>query len=377
MSLPHDDVDPDGLLEYSVVFTDRALNHMSARFVSVMQELIDILAETYAAHSVAIVPGGGTYAMESVARQLVTGRRALVIRNGLFSYRWSQILERGAIADEVTVCAARPTTTGHRSVWTPAPVAEVVEAIRTGRPDVVLAPHVETAAGMVLPDDYLRAVAEAVHEVGGLFVLDCVASGALWVDMADIGVDVLLTAPQKGWSGSPGAGYVMLGEAAREAVLATESTSFAADLKKWLSIADEYREGRAPYHATMPTDTLAHNLELMRETVGRGLETLRTSQFELGTRVRELLASRGLPPVADGEFAAPSVVVVHTDDPAVRTGAAFKQVGLQVAAGVPLQCGEGEDFSTVRMGLFGLDKLGDVDAAVGRLEAALDAIDPR
>ncbi|MGO1509412.1 MAG: aminotransferase class V-fold PLP-dependent enzyme [Actinomycetaceae bacterium] len=374
MNLPNNDVDPDGLLEYSVVFTDRSLNHMSQRFVGVVQETLDTLCATYGAHSAAIVPGGGTFAMESVARQLATGRRALVVRNGLFSYRWSQILEVGAITDDVTVCQARPTTNDPQATWEPAPVDEVVETIRQQRPHVVFAPHVETAAGMVLPDSYLKAVSAAVHEVGGLFVLDCVASGALWVDMADIGVDVLVTAPQKGWSGSPGAGYVLLGDDGREAVLSTTTTSFAADLKKWLSIADEYREGRAPYHATMPTDTLTHNLELMRETVGHGLETLRSAQVELGARVRELLASHGLAPVAAGEFAAPSVVVVHTDDPGLRTGATFKAAGLQVAAGVPLQCGEGEDFSTFRIGLFGLDKLGDVDAAVGRLERALETI---
>ncbi|MGC5617321.1 aminotransferase class V-fold PLP-dependent enzyme [Georgenia sp. Z1491] len=377
MILPHDDVDPDGLLEYSVVFTDRSLNHMSRRFVGVLQEVLHILCTTYSARSAAVVPGGGTYAMEAVARQLATGRRVLVVRNGLFSYRWTQILEAGSITDDVTVCAARPTTTEPQAAWAPAPVEDVVAAIRERRPEVVFAPHVETAAGMVLPDDYLRTVADAVHEVGGLFVLDCVASGALWVDMSDTGVDVLLTAPQKGWSGSPGAGYVMLGEAGREAVLSTTSTSFAADLRKWLSIADDYREGRAPYHATMPTDTLTHNLDLMRETVERGLETQRAAQIELGARVRDLLASRGLPSVAAPDFAAPTVVVVHTDDPELRSGAAFKEARVQVAAGVPLQCGEGEDFSTFRIGLFGLDKLADVDAAVGRLERALDQIRAR
>ena len=374
MNLPHDDIDPDGLLEYSVVFTDRSLNHMSQRFVGVMQETIDILLSTYQAHSVAVVPGGGSYAMEAVARQLATDRRTLVVRNGLFSYRWSQILERGSIPSETTVCMAQPVTAEHQSAWRPAPIEEVVQAIAEQRPEVVFAPHVETAAGMVLPEEYLRELAQATHDGGGLFVLDCVASGAMWADMGDLGVDVLITAPQKGWSGSPGAGFVMLSEAGHAAVQETESTSFAADLKKWLWIAEEYRAGRAPYHATMPTDTLARNVQTMRETTERGLEALRAAQTELGTRVRDLLADRGLPSVAADGFAAPTVVVVHTDDPGLRSGATFKQAGLQVAAGVPLQCGEGEDFSTFRIGLFGLDKLGDVDGAVVRLEAALDQI---
>lgn len=372
MNLPHDDVDPDGLLEYSVVFTDRSLNHMSQRFVGVMQDVIDVLRTTYRAEDVAVVPGGGTYAMESVARQLATGRRCLVVRNGLFSYRWSQLLEMGAISSDVTVCAARPVDESPQSAWQPAPIDEVVAAIASRRPDVVFAPHVETASGMVLPDDYLRALATATHDAGGLFVLDCIASGALWVDMHELGVDVLISAPQKGWSGSPCAGYVMLGERGRAAVESNTSTSFAADLGKWLSIADAYREGQAPYHATMPTDALAHNATLMRETRDRGLDALRSAQVDLGTRVRELLAARDLPSVAADGFAAPSVVVVHTEDPGLRTGARFKEVGVQVAAGVPLHCGEPDSFSTFRLGLFGLDKLGDVEGTVSRLANALD-----
>lgn len=374
MTLPHEDVDPDGLLEYSVVFTDRSLNHMSKRFVSVMQDINRILRSAYDADSAAIVPGGGSYAMESVARQLATGKKALIVRNGLFSFRWSQILDAGAIASETTVLKASPDTDAHQSAWSPAPVAEVVAAIGREKPDVVFAPHVETASGMVLPDDYVRRVAEAVHAVGGVFVLDCIASGAIWASMTDLGVDVLISAPQKGWSGSPCAGYVMLSPAGRAAVEATTSTSFSMDLKKWLSIADEYEEGRAPYHATMPTDALAHNAELMRETEERGYDKLAAAQHELGERVRAVFAKRGLPSVASDEFASPSVVVVHTDDPQLASGANFKEVGVQIAAGVPLQCGEGEDFSTFRIGLFGLDKLGDIDGTVSRLESALDSI---
>jgi aspartate aminotransferase-like enzyme len=371
MSLPHRDVDPDGLLEYSVVFTDRSLNHMSKRFVEVMHDIVDVLRTTYGAHTVAVVPGGGTYAMEAVARQLATGRRCLVVRNGMFSYRWSQILDAGSVASETTVCTARPVSGEPQAPWTPAPVTEVVEAIERTRPEVVFAPHVETAAGLLLPDEYVRDVAAATHAVGGIFVLDCIASGAMWVDMAELGVDVLLSAPQKGWSGSPCAGYVMLGEAARAQVMSTTSTSFAVDLQKWLTIAEAYLQGQTPYHATMPTDTLAHDAALMLETRAVGLSELRSAQISLGTRVRALLAERGFPSVAADGFAAPSVVVAFTDDPEIRSGAKFKQRGVQVAAGVPLMCGEGDDFSTFRLGLFGLDKLTDVEGTVERLATHL------
>ncbi|MGW8482692.1 aminotransferase class V-fold PLP-dependent enzyme [Microbacterium sp. NPDC055903] len=374
MTLPHPEIDPDGLLEYSVVFTDRSLNHMSATFVGVMQQTLEILETAYNAHTAAIVPGGGTYAMEAVARQLATGRRTLVVRNGLFSFRWSQILETGGISDDVTVLTARPESEDPQAAWAPAPIAEVAAAIRARRPEVVFAPHVETAAGMILPDEYVRALAEAVHEVGGLLVLDCIASGAMWVDMQDLGVDVLLSAPQKGWSGSPCAGFVLLSEAGADAVRARSSTSFAVDLGRWLAIADEYRSGRAAYHATMPTDPLTHNLAAMIETRDRGFETLRHAQIELGRRVRELLAEHGFASVAADGFAAPGVVVVHTDDLALKTGAAFRERGLQIAAGVPLHCGEGEEFSTFRIGLFGLDKLGDIDGTVARLASALEVL---
>lgn len=375
VNLPHDDIDPDGLLEYSVVFTDRSLNHMSQRFVGVMQDIIDVLRTTYSAHTVAIVPGGGSYGMEAIARQLATGKHALVIRNGAFSYRWSQIFDAGHITDDVTVCPARPVSDAHQAPWQPAPIDEVVAEIEDKRPELVFAPHVETASGIVLPDDYLRAVSAAVHEVGGLFVLDCVASGALWADMGDLGVDVLVTAPQKGWSGTPCAGYVMLSEAGRAAVEASTSTSFAMDLKKWLFITESYVGGQTPYHATMPTDGLAHNAALMLEAREIGLDKLRTAQVDLGAKVRAVLSEAGLKSVAADEFASPSVVVVHTDDPDLKSGAKFKPVGLQVAAGVPLQCGEPDDFSTFRIGLFGLDKLTDVDGTVERFKAALDRLE--
>jgi len=377
MQLPHDDVDPGGLIEYSVVFTDRSLNHMSARFAKTMQDLTAVLRRAYGAESVAVVPGGGTAAMESVARQLATNQRCLVIRNGLFSYRWSQILEAGRISDDITVLQARAESEDPRAAWRPAPIEEVVTVIRETRPQIVIAPHVETASGIVLPDEYLRAVSEAVHEVGGLFVLDCIASGALWIDMRASGVDVLLSAPQKGWSGSPGAGFVMLNANARRLVQESSSSSFTLDLGRWLWIADEYLEGRTPYHSTMPTDSLVHNTNLMAETEQRGFEALRNAQAELGTRVRSLLAERGYASVAASEFAAPSVVVMHTDDPELQTGARMKPHGLQIAAGVPLQCGEPSSFSSFRIGLFGLDKLSDVEGTVSRLMQAFDELEQR
>lgn len=375
MQLPHPEIDPDGLLEYSVVFTDRSLNHMSASFVATMQELLEILRSTYHAGSVALVPGGGSAAMESVARRVATGKRVLVLRNGLFSYRWSQIIEAGSITDQVTVLQAAPVEEGPEAAWAPAPIEEVLATIERERPEVVLAPHVETAAGIVLPDDYLRRVGEATRAVGGLFVLDCVASGPLWVDMEELSIDIVVSAPQKGWSGSPATGYVMLGERGRQAVKDGTLTSFALDLDAWLGICDAYVDGGAPYRSTLPTDTIVHNTQIARETVERGLDTQRKAQEDLGARVRELLAEHGFASVAAPEYAAPTVVVVHAPTPQIQSGAAFKPLGLQVAAGVPLFCGEGEDWSTVRFGLFGLDKLEDVEGTVARLAEALEKLE--
>src|SRR5690606_23782626 len=294
------------------------------------------------ARSVAIVPGGGTYAMESVARQLATGKRCLVLRNGWFSYRWTQIFDAGSIPAESIVLTARRIGDGRQAPFAPAPIEEVEARIRSERPDVVFAPHIETASGIVLPDDYLRRVAASVHDVGGLFVLDCIASGTLWVDMAAIGVDVLISAPQKGWSGTPGAGLVMLGADARERVEKTKSTSFALDLRKWLEIMDAYENGAHAYHATMPTDGLRRLRDVMNETREFGFEKARERQIELGRRVRALLTERGFPSVAAPGFEAPCVVVSYTDirDLVPR----FAKAGAQVATGVPLMCGEPDDY---------------------------------
>jgi aspartate aminotransferase-like enzyme len=363
-------VDPGGLLEFSVVYTDRSLNHMSAAFQTVMRDLSGTLKEVYGARSVAIVPGGGTYAMESVARQLATGKRCLVLRNGWFSYRWTQIFDAGSIPAESIVLTARRIGDGRQAPFAPAPIEEVEARIRSERPDVVFAPHIETASGIVLPDDYLRRVAASVHDVGGLFVLDCIASGTLWVDMAAIGVDVLISAPQKGWSGTPGAGLVMLGADARERVEKTKSTSFALDLRKWLEIMDAYENGAHAYHATMPTDGLRRLRDVMNETREFGFEKARERQIELGRRVRALLAERGFPSVAAPGFEAPCVVVSYTDIPDLVPR--FAKAGAQVATGVPLMCGEPDDYQAFRIGLFGLDKLEDVDGTVARLSGALD-----
>jgi aspartate aminotransferase-like enzyme len=367
-------VDPDGLLEYSVVFTDRSLNHMSQSFQGVMKDISGTLKKVYNAHSVAVVPGGGTYGMEAVARQFAGGRKCLVIRNGWFSFRWSQIFDAGSIPSEAIVLKARQIDEGRQAPFAPAPIADVVAKIQAEKPDVVFAPHVETASGMILPDDYLRAVGDAVHAVGGLFVLDCIASGAIWVDMKDTNVDILISAPQKGWSASPCSALVMLSERARQRIDATISSSFAGDLKKWLQIMEAYENGGHAYHATMPTDALAAFHKAMKETEAYGFERVRVEQQELGDRVRALLAGRGFKSVAAAGFEAPGVVVCYTDDAEIQNGKKFAAQGLQIAAGVPLQCDEPEDFRTFRLGLFGLDKLHNIERSVASLEKALSRI---
>jgi aspartate aminotransferase-like enzyme len=367
-------VDPDGLLEFSVVYTDRALNHMSRSFQGVMSDVSAILKEVYHAHSVALVPGSGTYGMESVARQFAAGKHVMVIRNGWFSYRWTQIFEMGHIPASHTVLKARKTGPGAQAPWVPAPIADVVAAIAKEKPALVFAPHVETASGMILPDSYLQSVAAAVHAVGGLFVLDCIASGAMWVDMKATGVDVLISAPQKGWSSSPCCAMVMLSERARTAIETTQSSSFACDLKKWLQIMETYENGGHAYHATLPTDALTRLRAAMKETQDYGFAKVKAEQQDLGNKVRTLFESRGLPSVAAEGFKAPGVVVSYTTDPDIQSGKKFLAEGLQTAAGVPLQCDEGPDFKTFRVGLFGLEKWHNVDRTVASLAGALERI---
>ena len=369
-----DNVDPDGMLEYSVVFTDRSLNHMSMQFRQVMLDINEMLKDVYNADAVALVPGGGSYAMEAVARQFASGAHALVVRNGFFSFRWSQIFDAGGFASEVTVCKARQNGNDPQTPFAPAPIEEVVAKIKETKPDVVFAPHVETAAGLILPDDYVKALADAAHEVGALMVLDCIASGTVWVDMKSTGVDVLISAPQKGWSASPSAGLVMMNDRAAARLAETTSSSFAIDLKKWRSIMEAYENGGHAYHATMPTDALKAFRDTMLETREYGFEKLKEAQWALGNGVRAMLADKGIKSVAAEGFGAPGVVVSYTSDPAIQNGSKFAAEGMQIAAGVPLQCDEPEGFSTFRLGLFGLDKLYDVDGAISRLKTVLDKV---
>ena len=365
-------IDPDGLLEYSVVFTDRSLNHMSQAFQGVMNDISRTLKEVYKADGVVVVPGGGTYGMEAVARQFAVDKKCLVIRNGFFSFRWSQIFEMGNIPASTTVLKARPLTDEPQAPFAPAPIDEVVAAIKREKPDFVFAPHVETASGMILPDDYLKAVSDAVHSVGGLFVLDCIASGTVWVDMQASGVDILISAPQKGWSASPCAALVMLNQDALDLLATTTSNSFACDLKKWQQIMQAYENGGHAYHATLPTDALTKFRDAMLETKEYGFEKVKVEQLELGKQVRALLESRGIKSVAASGFKAPGVVVNYTTDAAMQNGSKFAALGMQAAAGVPLMCDEAADFQTFRLGLFGLDKLHNIERTVQKLATVLD-----
>jgi len=367
-------VDPDGLLEYSVVFTDRSLNHMSQTFQQVMRDVSATLKTVYNADAVVVVPGGGTYAMEAVARQFANDAKCLVIRNGFFSFRWSQIIEAGRIAPEHTVLKAQLESDAPQAAFAPAAIDEVVARIKAEKPDVVFAPHVETASGIILPDDYLQAVGEAVRSVGGLFVLDCIASGTLWVDMKANNVDVLISAPQKGWSASPCSGLVMMNERALARTAETQSSSFACDLGKWLQIMQAYENGGHAYHATMPTDALLTFRDTMLETQAYGFDKVKQEQIELGQKTRAMLEARGIKSVAAEGFKAPGVVVSYTSDADIQTGRKFLAQGLQVAAGVPLKCDEPEDFCTFRIGLFGLDKLHNIERSVATLSEALDKL---
>ncbi|MEM9853359.1 MAG: aminotransferase class V-fold PLP-dependent enzyme [Pseudomonadota bacterium] len=369
-----DTIDPGGLEEFSVVFTDRSLNHMSGAFGSVMRDLSAGLKDVYKADGLALIPGGGTYAMEAVARQFGQDASAFVVRNGWFSYRWSQIFESGAFTASCEVMKARRVGNGAQAPFRPAPIEEVTAKIREAKPDIVFAPHVETSAGVILPDEYVTALADAAHEVGALMVLDCIASGCIWVDMAATGVDVLISAPQKGWSSTPSTGVVMLSERAIARVKSTQSNSFAIDLGKWLSIMETYEAGKHAYHATMPTDGLVHFRDAVAETRAFGFENAKAAQWKLGAAVREMLAQKGIQSVAAKGFEAPGVVVSYTSEADVQNGARFAAQGMQIAAGVPLQCDEPADFQTFRIGLFGLDKLRDVEATLARLRPVVETV---
>lgn len=368
------DVDPDGLLEFSVVYTDRSLNHMSNNFGQVMRDISAILKNAYQAHSVAIVPGSGTFGMESVARQFARNKKCLILRNGWFSYRWTQIFEMAQLTTDLHVLKARQVEDSINGAFTPAPIEDVVAFILQEKPAVVFAPHVETSAGLMLSDAYLTAVGNAVEAVGGLFVLDCIASGAMWVDMKACKVDILLSAPQKGWSGPPCCALIGMSERARQKIELTQSNSFALDLKKWLTIMDTYEKGAHVYHATMPTDTLRLVRNVMQETESLGFTNLKAKQVELGKKVRDLMVANGLASVAAAGFQAPAVVVSYTLDPDIQTGKKFMALGIQTAAGVPLQCDERSDFCTFRIGLFGLEKLQNIERTLELLESAIEQV---
>ena len=374
MTALRQDIDPNGLLEYSVVYTDRALNHMSKVFQQVMNDLSSNLKSVYNADAVVIVPGAGTYGMEAVARQLANDEDCLIIRNGWFSYRWTQILDKGKIAKSSTVLTANREEGETPKPFAPVAIDEAVAKIKDTKPAIVFAPHVETSSGIILSEDYIKALAEAVHSVGGLLVIDCIASGCVWLDMKDLGIDVLISAPQKGWSSTPGAGLVMLSDAAVQKVESTESDSFSLDLKQWLNIMRAYENGGHAYHATMPTDSLRQFRDTVHEAKEVGFDKLCEAQWELGKRIRKVLADKGIESVAAEGFEAPGVVVAYTDRDDMHKGSAFAEAGMQIAAGVPLQVGEPENFKTFRLGLFGLDKLTDVDGAVQRFEKALDEV---
>ena len=368
------DIDPEGLLEYSVVYTDRSLNHMSQVFQTVMNDISSTLKSVYNAQAVAVVPGSGTFGMEAVARQFASGKKCMVIRNGWFSFRWTQIFEKGSIPAQSTVFKARRIHDGPQAPFAPAPIEEVVVAIKSEKPDVLFAPHVETASGIMLPDNYIRALADAVHSVGGLFVMDCIASGTIWVNMEVSGVDILISAPQKGWSASPCCALVMLSALGQERIKNTESSSFSCDLRKWLNIMEAYENGGHAYHATMPTDSLRRFRDIMKETEEYGFEKVRNEQQELGDKIRAMLAAKGIKSVAAEGFQAPGVIVSYTEDKGIQTGEKFTEIGFQVAAGVPLQCDEPEDYQSFRLGLFGLDKLHNVRRTVEKIEGALNQI---
>ena len=374
MSSLYPDIDPEGLLEYSVVFTDRSVNSMSQQFQSVMRGLHEELTSVYNASSCVLVPGGGSYAMEAVARQFARNEKVLVVRNGWFSYRWTQIFDQGVAPAHAEIVCARPDTPEADQQFSPAPIEDICAAITANRPSVVVAPHVETSAGLLMPDEFIAQIASTAHEVGAIFVLDCVASGALWVDMGALGVDVLISAPQKGWTSTPCAGVVMLSDAALARMEDTESDSFVLNLKKWHQIMGAYLGGGHAYHATMPTDGISQFYQAVLEIKTFGYANAKQAQIELGTKLRGIMEQRGFKSLTADGFKSPTVIVSHTDRDDMKSGAAFAAQGVQIAAGVPLECGESEQFKTFRIGLFGLDKLANIERTISVFTEKLDSV---
>ena len=373
MSSLYPDIDPEGLLEYSVVFTDRSVNSMSQQFQSVMRGLHEELTSVYNASSCVLVPGGGSYAMEAVARQFARNEKVLVVRNGWFSYRWTQIFDQGVAPAHAEIVCARPDTPEADQQFSPAPIEDICAAITANRPSVVVAPHVETSAGLLMPDEFIAQIASTAHEVGAIFVLDCVASGALWVDMGALGVDVLISAPQKGWTSTPCAGVVMLSDAALARMEDTESDSFVLNLKKWHQIMGAYLGGGHAYHATMPTDGISQFYQAVLEIKKFGYANAKQAQIELGTKLRGIMEQRGFKSLTADGFKSPTVIVSHTDRDDMKSGAAFAAQGVQIAAGVPLEC-ESDQFKTFRIGLFGLDKLANIERTISVFTEKLDSV---
>jgi len=369
-----------GLKEFSVVYTDRALNMMSDEFVKVMQDISATLKKVYNAKHTAIIPGAGTYAMEACARQFGVGKKVLVIRNGYFSYRWTDIFTRCNIAKgEETVLKACPGEEADQPHYIPMPVEKVLAVIKSEKPDAVFAPHVETSVGMILPDEYIKRVAEAVHEVGGVFVVDCIASGTIWLDMEDLGVDALISAPQKGWSGPCCVGIVALSDRGYARVQERDCNSMVTNLKMWCHVMSEYEAGRFKYYTTLPTDALRTFRDVMLETEAFGFAKAKEAQARLGREVRAELLKKGFKGVPIPKFQSPGVVVVYI--PKEMAGRnffqEFKAQGVQIAGGVPWKLGEPATRGpkqTFRIGLFGLDKIMNVDATVKSLTAVVDNI---
>jgi len=374
----------EGLKEFSVVYTDRALNMMSSEFVTVMQDISKTLKEVYNAKYTAIIPGAGTYAMEAVARQFGKARKVMVIRNGYFSYRWTDIFTRCNIPKgEETILKAFPAEEGDQPQYIPMPIEKVLAAIKAERPDAVFAPHVETSVGMILPDEYIKRVTAAVHEVGGVFVLDCIASGTIWLDMEELGIDALISAPQKGWSGPCCVGIVALSERGYGRVQETEGDSMVTNLKMWCHVMSEYEEGRFKYYTTLPTDALRTFRDVMLETKAFGFAKAKQEQWRLGRLVRSEMRKYGFKGVPIPEYQSPGVVVLYipktmTDPKKERNFfQEFKAEGLQIAGGVPWKLGEPAGRGpkqTFRIGLFGIDKLKNVESTVKTLTSVVKNI---
>ena len=362
------------LQEFSVVYTDRAVNHMSQEFQQAMRDLSTLFKTVYHAEEVILIPGSGTTAMEAVARQFAREKKCLCLRNGFFNFRWSQIFAQGHIPNEEFVLKAHALSREKKASFLPPSLEEVNKCILEKTPNLVFATHVETSSGIMLSDEYIAAIAEKIHSMNGYLVLDCVASGARWIDMQALGVDILITAPQKCWSAPPSCGIVLLNKTIGSQLSHTTSDSFDLDLNQWLNIMRAYEQGKFAYYATMPTNALIALRNSMLEAQKIGFSYLKDRQLELGTKVRSLFKSKGFISVAEEQVASPSIAVYYTDDPTIQNGQKWQEYGIQISSGVPLKCGEQEPFQTFRIGLLGWDKLNHIDQTVDTLKETLKEI---